>query len=95
MGRNNRCFQLVNYNIIERGKYHELVRIAESFHEKDCQIADAITEEHEKKDYFNFWPVIIRKDYLGSKINNSTQNKRIKPVSISTDDYFVDRKHLG
>ncbi|NLM96511.1 MAG: nucleoside kinase [Halanaerobiaceae bacterium] len=81
-------------NIIERGKYHELVRIAESFHEKKiARIADAITEEHEKKRIILIsGPSSSGKTTFAQRLIIQLRINGIKPVSISTDDYFVDRE---
>ncbi len=74
-------------------KYPELIRIAEALHEKKiAQIADKITEE-KKRIILIAGPSSSGKTTFAERLAIQLKVNGLRPVSLSTDDYFVDREH--
>ncbi|AOT72352.1 nucleoside kinase [Geosporobacter ferrireducens] len=78
---------------IENRSYDELVRVAEALHEKKiAQIADMITEK-KKRIILIAGPSSSGKTTFAQRLAIQLRVNGLKPVSLSTDDYFVDREH--
>ena len=79
--------------VIASGKAGELIRIAEALHEKKvAQIADRISEERERiRVILIAGPSSSGKTTFAQRLAVQLRVNGLKPVSISTDDYFVDR----
>ena len=74
-------------------KHPELIRIAEALHEKKvAQIADEITKEG-KRIILIAGPSSSGKTTFAQRLAIQLKVNGLRPVSISTDDYFVDREH--
>ncbi len=81
-------------NHISRGHGRELIRIAEALHEKKiAQIADLICE-----DIDNIRVILIAgpsssgKTTFAQRLSVQLRVNGLRPISISLDDYFVDRE---
>lgn len=76
------------------GKAGNLIRIAEAFHEKKtAQIADLIAENKEKMRLILIaGPSSSGKTTFAQRLSIQLRINGLKPVSISLDDYFVDRE---
>lgn len=78
---------------IRNKNYDELIRVAEALHEKKiAQIADMITET-KKRIILIAGPSSSGKTTFAQRLAIQLKVNGLKPVSISTDDYFVDREH--
>ena len=79
--------------IIKKGKFKDLVNIMEALHEKKiARIADQIAEEKDKnKIILIAGPSSSGKTTFAQRLSIQLRVNGINPVSISTDDYFVDR----
>jgi len=80
-------------DLIVTKKQGEFIRIAEALHEKKiAQIADAITENiDEKKLILIAGPSSSGKTTFSKRLEIHLKVNGLKPVSISLDDYFVNR----
>lgn len=80
--------------IIKKGKFKDLVNIMEALHEKKiARIADQIAEEKDKnKIILIAGPSSSGKTTFAKRLSIQLRVNGINPVSISTDDYFVDRE---
>lgn len=77
--------------IIEENKYGELIRTAEALQEKKLgQIADIIKQEN-KRIILIAAPSSSGKTSFAHRLSIHLRVNNLKPVSISLDDYFVDR----
>ncbi|NLJ84040.1 MAG: nucleoside kinase [Halanaerobiaceae bacterium] len=81
-------------NIIKKGKFKDLVNIMEALHEKKiAKIADQIAEDQDKnKIILIAGPSSSGKTTFAQRLSIQLRVNGINPVSISTDDYFVDRE---
>ncbi len=82
-------------DLIATKKEGEFIRIAEALHEKKiAQIADTITEYiDEKKLILIAGPSSSGKTSFSKRLAIQLKVNGLKPVSISLDDYFVDREN--
>jgi len=79
--------------MIESKQFAELIRIAEGLHEKKIvEIADLIKEK-KKRIILIAGPSSSGKTTFAQRLSIQLKVNALKPVSISTDDYFVDREH--
>lgn len=79
--------------LVSAGEINELVRIAEAFQEKKlAQIADMITSsEHRKRMVLISGPSSSGKTTFAKRLSIQLRVNGLRPVTISLDDYFVDR----
>ena len=78
--------------IIEKGDYGELIRIVEALQEKKIgQIADIIKQEN-KRIILIAAPSSSGKTSFANRLAIHLKVNNLKPISISLDDYFVDRE---
>lgn len=79
--------------IIEQKKYGEIIRIVEALHEKKIgQIADIIKQEN-KRIILIAAPSSSGKTSFATRLCIHLRVNHLNPISISLDDYFIDRKH--
>lgn len=80
-------------NIVSQGKVGEIIKISEALHEKKiANIADMINDsEHMKKIILISGPSSSGKTTFAQRLAIQLRVNGIKPVTISLDDYFVDR----
>lgn len=77
--------------IIETKKYGEIIRIVEALHEKKIgQIADIIKREN-KRIILIAAPSSSGKTSFATRLCIHLKVNNLKPISISLDNYFVDR----
>lgn len=77
--------------IIENGTYGELIRIVEALQEKKLgQIADIIKQEN-KRIILIAAPSSSGKTSFAHRLSIHLKVNNLQPISISLDDYFVDR----
>lgn len=81
-------------DIVKEGKINELIRVAEALHEKKiAQIADMIAfNEHKKKVVLIAGPSSSGKTTFAHRLSIQLKVNGLRPVTISLDDYFVDRE---
>ncbi|MCR4435492.1 MAG: nucleoside kinase [Clostridiales bacterium] len=81
--------------IIKAGQISDFIRVSEALHEKKiAQIADMITEDrHRKKVVLISGPSSSGKTTFAHRLAIQLRVNGFKPVTISLDDYFVDREH--
>lgn len=78
--------------IIENEEYPEIIRTVEALHEKKLsQIADAIKEQG-KRVILIAAPSSSGKTSFAHRLSIHLRVNNLKPVSISLDDYFVNRE---
>jgi hypothetical protein len=78
--------------IIENNEYGNIIRIVEALHEKKLsQIADIIKEK-QKRVILIAAPSSSGKTSFAHRLSIHLRVNNLKPVSISLDDYFVDRE---
>ena len=78
--------------IIEDNQYGEIIRIVEALHEKKLsQIADTIKEKG-KRVILIAAPSSSGKTSFAHRLSIHLKVNNLKPVSISLDDYFVNRE---
>lgn len=78
---------------ISNKNYSELICIAEALHEKKiAKIADQIAEK-KKRIILIAGPSSSGKTTFAERLAIQLKINGLKPVAISTDDYFVDREH--
>jgi len=80
-------------DIVKEGKVGDIIKISEALHEKKiAQIADMINDsEHKKKIILISGPSSSGKTTFAQRLAIQLRVNGIKPVTISLDDYFVDR----
>lgn len=79
-------------HIIENNKYGDIIRTVESLHEKKLsQIADIIKEQ-QKRVILIAAPSSSGKTSFAHRLSIHLKVNNLNPVSISLDDYFVDRE---
>ncbi len=77
---------------IEENKYKELMILGEALHEKKiAKISDIITKEN-KRIILIAGPSSSGKTTLANRLRIQLKVNRLDPITISTDDYFVDRE---
>ncbi len=78
---------------IEENNYGELIRISEGLHEKNiAQIADEIASHKElKRIILIAGPSSSGKTTFTKRLSTQLRINGLRPVTISTDDYFVNR----
>lgn len=78
--------------VIENGLYGELIRIVEALQEKKLgQIADIIKQEN-KRIILIAAPSSSGKTSFAHRLSIHLKVNNLQPISISLDDYFVDRE---
>lgn len=78
--------------IIENGSYGELIRIVEALQEKKLgEIADRIKQEN-KRIVLIAAPSSSGKTSFAHRLSIHLKVNNLRPISISLDDYFVDRE---
>ncbi|MBF8983914.1 nucleoside kinase, partial [Lutibacter sp. B2] len=78
---------------IQKDTYPELIRIAEGLHEKKIvEIANRITEEN-KRIILIAGPSSSGKTTFAQRLAIQLKVNGLKPISVSLDDYFVNREH--
>lgn len=79
-------------DIIQKKEYPELIRVAEALHEKKiAQIADMITES-KKRLVLIAGPSSSGKTTFAQRLLIQLKVNGLNPITLSTDDYFVDRE---
>lgn len=80
-------------NIVSEGKISELIRVAEAIQEKKfANIADQITQSKDKKKIILIsGPSSSGKTTSANRLSVQLRVSGLKPVTISLDNYFVDR----
>jgi len=81
-------------SIVKSGQICELIRISEALHEKKiAQIADMIAQDKDKKKLVLIsGPSSSGKTTFAHRLSIQLRVNGLKPVTISLDDYFVDRE---
>lgn len=81
--------------LIKEGRAAEIIRIAEALHEKKiASIADMIAESgHKKRIILISGPSSSGKTTFAQRLSIQLRVNGLKPVTISLDDYFVDREN--
>jgi len=80
-------------NIIKNEGYKELIQISEVFQEKRiAEIADLITKRN-KRVILIAGPSSSGKTTFANRLKIQLRVNGLKPVTLSTDDYFVEREH--
>ena len=81
-------------NSIKNNSYHDLIRYAEGYHEKKiCEIADAICREN-KKIILISGPSSSGKTSFANRLKIQLFASKKRPISISMDNYFIDRDKI-
>lgn len=82
-------------DIVKEGGIKELMRVAEALHEKKiAQIADKIAfSKHKKKVILIAGPSSSGKTTFAQRLSIQLKVNGLRPVTISLDDYFVNREH--
>ncbi len=82
-------------NIVKDGKICDLIKISEALHEKKiAQIADMIANSEKKKEIILIsGPSSSGKTTFAHRLDIQLRVNGLRPVTISLDDYFVDREH--
>lgn len=81
-------------DIVKKGSINEIIRISEALHEKKiAQIADMIAfNEDKKKVILIAGPSSSGKTTFAQRLSIQLRVNGLRPVTISLDDYFVDRE---
>src|SRR6056297_199864 len=89
----NNVFEL--NKLVEKKEYNELIRIAEALHEKKiAEIADRIKSGMPRnKIILIAGPTSSGKTTFTHRLSTQLKINGLRPVQISVDDYFVDRKN--
>lgn len=84
----------LNMQIVS-GRTGELIRIAEALHEKKiAQLADEITKDKGRvRAILIAGPSSSGKTTFAQRLGIQLRVNGLRPIAISTDDYFVDRDH--
>lgn len=79
---------------IENGSFPEVIRLAEAYHEKKiCDISNMINSDKEKgKLILIAGPSSSGKTSFAQRLKLQLMVNKMRPVSISVDDYFVNRE---
>ena len=78
--------------VIENNSYGEIIRIVEALHEKKlAHIADMIRENN-KRIILIAAPSSSGKTSFANRLSIHLKVNHLRPISISLDDYFVDRE---
>lgn len=78
---------------IEDGKAEEVILLAEALQEKKiAQVADNIAKNKQTKVILIAGPSSSGKTTFAKKLSSQLQLNGIKPVTLSVDNYFVERK---
>ncbi|NLD47774.1 MAG: nucleoside kinase [Clostridiaceae bacterium] len=82
-------------DIVKQGGISEFIRVAEALHEKKiAQIADMIVfSKHKKRVVLIAGPSSSGKTTFAQRLAIQLRVNGLRPVTISLDDYFVDREH--
>ncbi|NPV53265.1 MAG: nucleoside kinase [Firmicutes bacterium] len=82
-------------DIVSQGNIGDIIRVAEAFHEKKiAKIADLITENRDRlRLVLIAGPSSSGKTTFAQRLAVQLRVNGLRPVSISLDDYFVDREH--
>jgi len=94
----NRILEIENVgalnDIIKEGKIDDIIRVSEALHEKKiARIADMITDSEENiKVVLISGPSSSGKTTFAQRLAVQLRVNGYKPVTISLDDYFVDRE---
>nr|WP_230866704.1 nucleoside kinase [Iocasia fonsfrigidae] len=80
--------------VIEEKKYGDLIRVSEALHEKKiANIADQISQDIEQKRVILIaGPSSSGKTTFAQRLAIHLRVNGLKPVAISTDDYFINRE---
>lgn len=80
--------------VVESKSYPEIIRLAEAYHEKKiCDIANMINTDKEKGRLILIaGPSSSGKTSFAQRLRLQLMVNKMKPVSISVDDYFVNRE---
>jgi uridine kinase len=80
-------------DLVKSGKICDMMRVSEALHEKKiAQIADMITESgHQKRLVLIAGPSSSGKTTFANRLAIQLRVNGLKPITISLDDYFVDR----
>lgn len=81
--------------IVKEGNVNELIRVGEALHEKKiAQIADMIVfNKNKKRVVLIAGPSSSGKTTFAHRLAIQLKVNGLRPVTISLDDYFVDREH--
>ncbi|HEX2946074.1 MAG TPA: nucleoside kinase [Clostridia bacterium] len=80
-------------DLIKAGKSTEIIRISEALHEKKlASIADTITNSGKKRIVLISGPSSSGKTTFAQRLSIQLRVNGLKPVTISLDDYFVNRE---
>ena len=81
-------------DIVKKGSISEMIRVAEALHEKKiAQIADMIAfSKNKKKVVLIAGPSSSGKTTFAQRLSIQLRVNGLRPVTISLDDYFVDRE---
>ena len=92
MGKSCRYRNVLDLNnAIKNNTYHELIRYAEGYHEKKvCEIADIIVRDN-KKIILIAGPSSSGKTSFANRLRIQLVASKKRPISISMDNYFIDR----
>jgi len=82
-------------SIVKNGNVNELIRVGEALHEKKiAQIADMIAfNKNKKRVVLIAGPSSSGKTTFAHRLAIQLKVNGLRPVTISLDDYFVDREH--
>jgi uridine kinase len=81
-------------DIIAAGKAADFVRVAEALHEKKiAAIADKVAASPDVKWILIAGPSSSGKTTFAKRLAIQLRVNGLRPVTLSTDDYFVDREH--
>lgn len=91
MGINN----IADFNNIEKGKLRDFIKVTEALHEKQIsKMADTIAERSKKtKIVLVSGPSSSGKTTFTKRLSVQLMASGIKPISLSLDNYFVDREN--
>jgi len=80
-------------DLIKAGKSTEMIRISEALHEKKlASIADTISNSGKKRVVLISGPSSSGKTTFAQRLSIQLRVNGLKPVTISLDDYFVNRE---
>ncbi len=80
-------------NAIKQGKIEEVIRISEAMHEKKIAgIADMIKKDEKKKIILIAGPSSSGKTTFAQRLGVQLRVNNINPITISVDNYFVERE---
>lgn len=80
-------------DLIVAGGYKELIQVAEALHEKKiAYIADEITRKN-KRVILIAGPSSSGKTTFANRLRIQLRVNGLNPITLSTDNYFVDREH--